>query len=292
MSLQGVKFEPNSFKLNHEMVVLMGGRASQGYALFVQLTVKAFLAIRPHAEQLVQTVALMLGTGFPSFKGEPTIKRLRDRFALHLTERQAADYMVGVVKNAHENMRSTVYDEFQRLQNGAYHSPCPNYLCIDTRHQAYLTHSPYLPDHDIRFRTFASISEFYLVNYLPPLNWTLTVDYPYFVHIEPSLDSGHREDRLRLVDRAFFHELGYDFLPLCLRAISVVEGDVWIEVLFCSDCGIPSLFPEVGLVLFQCRVVQSTKWTFGIPGNQLHEYTLEVTSASAHLVKIDRERLG
>ncbi|KAG9016282.1 phosphatidylinositol-4- kinase [Tulasnella sp. 427] len=114
----GVKFEPSSFKLTHEMVVLMGGRESQGYALFVQLTVKAFLAIRPHTEQLVQTVALMLGTGFPSFKGEPTIKRLRDRFAPGVTERQAADFMMAIIKNAHENMRSTVYDEFQRLQNG------------------------------------------------------------------------------------------------------------------------------------------------------------------------------
>ncbi|KAG8934422.1 phosphatidylinositol-4- kinase [Tulasnella sp. 417] len=115
---QGVKFEASSFKLTHEMVVLMGGRESQGYALFVQLTVKAFLAIRPHTEQLVQAVALMLGTGFPSFKGEPTIKRLRERFAPGLTERQAADFMMAIIKNAHENMRSTVYDEFQRLQNG------------------------------------------------------------------------------------------------------------------------------------------------------------------------------
>ncbi|TFK76247.1 atypical/PIKK/PI4K protein kinase [Pluteus cervinus] len=114
----GVKFEPSSFKLNHEMVVLMGGRYSQGYQLFQSLTIKAFLALRPHAEQLISTVQLMLGTGLPSFKGEPTIKRLRDRFALGLTERQAAEYIVGVIRNAHENVRSTAYDEFQRLQNG------------------------------------------------------------------------------------------------------------------------------------------------------------------------------
>ncbi|KAG6889834.1 hypothetical protein C0995_014311 [Termitomyces sp. Mi166 len=114
----GVKFEPNSFKLNHEMVVLMGGRYSQGYQLFQNLTVKAFLAIRPHAEQLISTVQLMLDTGLPSFKGEPTIKRLRDRFALGLNERQAAEFMMGIIKNAHENIRSTAYDEFQRLQNG------------------------------------------------------------------------------------------------------------------------------------------------------------------------------
>ncbi|THU88594.1 hypothetical protein K435DRAFT_821590 [Dendrothele bispora CBS 962.96] len=113
--LMGVKFEPSSFKLNHEMVVLMGGRYSQGYQLFQHLTVKAFLAIRPHADQLVDTVQLMLDTGLPSFKGEGTIKRLRDRFALGLNERQAADYMMGIIRNAHENVRSTAYDEFQRV---------------------------------------------------------------------------------------------------------------------------------------------------------------------------------
>ncbi|KAG1849308.1 hypothetical protein DFJ58DRAFT_795151 [Suillus subalutaceus] len=114
----GVKFEPSSFKLTHEMVVLMGGRNSQGYELFQHLTVKAFLAIRPHADQLVSTVQLMLGTGLPSFKGESTIKRLKDRFALGLNERQAAEWMMGIIRNAHENVRSTAYDEFQRIQNG------------------------------------------------------------------------------------------------------------------------------------------------------------------------------
>ncbi|KAK8853241.1 hypothetical protein IAR55_003943 [Kwoniella newhampshirensis] len=112
----GIKFEPNSFKLNHEMVALMGGRESQGYKMFTELTVKAFLAIRPHADQLVDTVHLMLGTGLPSFKGEPTIARLKNRFQLQLGERQAAEYMMGVIRNAHENMRSNVYDGFQKMQ--------------------------------------------------------------------------------------------------------------------------------------------------------------------------------
>ncbi len=94
----------------------MGGRASQGYQLFQQLTVKAFFAIRPHADQLISTVQLMLGTSLPSFKGEPTIRRLRDRFVLSLNERQAAEYMMTIVRNAHENVRSTVYDEFQRVR--------------------------------------------------------------------------------------------------------------------------------------------------------------------------------
>lgn len=103
------------------MVVLMGGRYSQGYLLFQQLTVKAFLAIRPYADQLVSTVQLMLDTSLPSFKGEPTIRRLRERFAPGLNERQAAEWMMAIVRNAHENVRSTAYDEFQRVRCSGSH---------------------------------------------------------------------------------------------------------------------------------------------------------------------------
>ena len=79
------------------------------------MTVKGFLAIRPYQEQIVTSIRLMLGTNFPSFKGEPTIKRLRDRFAPGLNERQAADWMISILRNAYENVRSTLYDEFQRV---------------------------------------------------------------------------------------------------------------------------------------------------------------------------------
>ena len=97
------------------MVILMGGRYSQGYGMFQHLTVKAFLALRPYADQLINAVRLMLDTGFPSFKGEGMIKRLRDRFALGTSERSAAGWMMSVMKDVHENVRSTVYDGFQRV---------------------------------------------------------------------------------------------------------------------------------------------------------------------------------
>ncbi|THG97697.1 hypothetical protein EW026_g4356 [Hermanssonia centrifuga] len=70
-----------------------------------------------HIDQLVSTVQLMLDTSLPSFKGEPTIRRLNERFALGLNERQAAEWMMAIVRNAHENVRSTAYDEFQRATN-------------------------------------------------------------------------------------------------------------------------------------------------------------------------------
>ena len=97
------------------MVVLMGGRNSQGYQNFQSLAVRAFLAIRPYAEQIIDTIQLMLDSGLPSFKGESTIRRLRDRFSLNMNERHAAETMMGIIRNAHENVRSTVYDEFQRV---------------------------------------------------------------------------------------------------------------------------------------------------------------------------------
>lgn len=109
----GIKFEPNSFKLTHEMITLMGGKSSQGYRQFCELTVKAFLACRTYVEDVVSTCQLMIATDLPSFKGEGTIIRLRDRFKPELTEREAARYMMGVIDNACENSMSIVYDQFQ-----------------------------------------------------------------------------------------------------------------------------------------------------------------------------------
>ncbi|GAA6012158.1 hypothetical protein JCM11491_001767 [Sporobolomyces phaffii] len=114
----GIKFEPNSFKLSHEMIVLMGGPDSPGFRTFVDLTIKAFLACRQYAHQIVHTTSQMLSAEFPSFKGEPTMDRLLERFRLDLSEKDAAKYMISVINNAYENRMSIVYDEFQRLTNG------------------------------------------------------------------------------------------------------------------------------------------------------------------------------
>ena len=100
------------------MVVLMGGRNSVGFRQFTELTVKAFLACRPYGQAVVDTASLMSAAEFPSYKGEGTMIRLKERFRLDLSEREAAEYMMSVVINACENKRSIVYDEFQRITNG------------------------------------------------------------------------------------------------------------------------------------------------------------------------------
>lgn len=115
----GVRFEAAPFKLTHEMVAVMGGSTqTQAYRWFEELSVKAFLACRPHSETIIQVVLPMLESGLPCFKGDQTIKRLRSRFALEKTEREAAIHFRGLIRKSFESIYTKGYDEFQRLTNG------------------------------------------------------------------------------------------------------------------------------------------------------------------------------
>lgn len=58
----------------------------------------------------------MLDTGLPCFRGR-TIKQLRNRFQPNATEREAAQYMLRIVYNCSQNIRSKTYDMLQKWQN-------------------------------------------------------------------------------------------------------------------------------------------------------------------------------
>jgi len=94
----------------HTRSIPCASQRCQGYALVQQLCVTAFLALHPHAPQLITTVQLMLGMGLPSFKGEATIRRLCNLFVLGLSEYQAANFMMAIIKKTDKNLCSTVYD--------------------------------------------------------------------------------------------------------------------------------------------------------------------------------------
>ncbi|KAI8803148.1 hypothetical protein BJ742DRAFT_830677 [Cladochytrium replicatum] len=114
----GIKFEASPFKLTTEMVEVMGGDATTpAYHLFSEKVVQAYLAVRPYADEIIHMVSLMIDSGLPCFK-EATLRNLRDRFQLQLSERAAADFMMARIKESHENTFSVMYDGFQKLQNG------------------------------------------------------------------------------------------------------------------------------------------------------------------------------
>jgi phosphatidylinositol 4-kinase len=115
----GVKFEAAPFKLTHEMVMVMGGSTeTQAYKWFEELCVKAFLSCRPYCDTIIEVVRPMLDSGLPCFKGELTIKKLRNRFALDKTEREAALHFRSLIRRSYESNFTKGYDEFQRITNG------------------------------------------------------------------------------------------------------------------------------------------------------------------------------
>ncbi len=114
----GVKFEHAPFKLTHEMIQVLGGSTqTQAYKWFEELCVKSFLAVRPYSETIVKCVKTMMDSGLPCFK-EQTIKKLRQRFALNRTEKEAAQFMRGLIRKSYESLSSKGYDGFQKLTNG------------------------------------------------------------------------------------------------------------------------------------------------------------------------------
>lgn len=114
----GVKFERAPFKLTSEMVAVMGGSTDhQAYKWFEELCIKAFLASRQYVEKLSQLVLLMMDSGLPCFKPE-TIQHFKERFVLEKNERQAAEFMKGLIKKSHASFSTGVYDQFQLLTNG------------------------------------------------------------------------------------------------------------------------------------------------------------------------------
>lgn len=114
----GIKFERAPFKLTSEMVAVMGGSTEhQSFKWFEELCVKSFLASRQYCEKLSQIALLMMDSGLPCFKPE-SVKHFKERFVLGKTEREAADFMKGLIKTSYSSYSTGVYDQFQLLTNG------------------------------------------------------------------------------------------------------------------------------------------------------------------------------
>lgn len=114
----GVRFERAPFKLTKEMIAVMGGgHETQAFRWFEELCVKAFLACRPFADTLGNLVVTMLDSGLPCFKPE-TVQHFKERLVLDKSEREAAEFMRGLVRKSYGSYSTKGYDQFQLMTNG------------------------------------------------------------------------------------------------------------------------------------------------------------------------------
>ncbi|KAL1309165.1 hypothetical protein HN51_051848 [Arachis hypogaea] len=116
-----MRFESAHFKLSHEMTQLLdpsGVMKSDTWTQFLSLCVKGYLAARRHMEGIITTVALMLDSGLPCFSRGDPIGNLRKRFHPEMSEREAANFMTHVCKDAYNKWTTAGYDLIQYLQQG------------------------------------------------------------------------------------------------------------------------------------------------------------------------------
>jgi phosphatidylinositol 4-kinase len=80
---KNLKFESANFKLTREMVQIMGGSPdSEAYKYYVDLTIRAFLAVRHYYQHMFNIVRLMLNSGLKCFKKD-SLKNFTERFQVH-----------------------------------------------------------------------------------------------------------------------------------------------------------------------------------------------------------------
>ncbi|KAJ2798671.1 Phosphatidylinositol 4-kinase pik1alpha (PI4-kinase)(PtdIns-4-kinase) [Coemansia guatemalensis] len=115
-----VGFEQAPFKFPMEYVDILGGRESAKFTEFRELLLKAFLALRKHADNICLLVEMMIkDSPLPCLGGNlATVAALRERFHLTLSEPQMEELIDSLLASSCDNITTRMYDAFQYYSNG------------------------------------------------------------------------------------------------------------------------------------------------------------------------------
>ncbi|XP_052474110.1 phosphatidylinositol 4-kinase beta-like isoform X2 [Carassius gibelio] len=118
-SPRNLGFETSAFKLTSEFVDVMGGLDGDMFNYYKMLMLQGLIAARKHMEKVIQIVEIMhQGSQLPCFHGSSTIRNLKERFHMNLTEEQLQVLVEQMVDGSMRSITTKLYDGFQYLTNG------------------------------------------------------------------------------------------------------------------------------------------------------------------------------
>ncbi|XP_072317497.1 phosphatidylinositol 4-kinase beta isoform X2 [Eucyclogobius newberryi] len=118
-SPRNLGFETSAFKLTAEFVEVMGGPDGDMFNYYKMLMLQGLIAARKHMERVLQIVEIMQqGSQLACFHGSSTLRTLKERFHMNLTEDQLQVLVQTLVDGSMRSLTTRLYDGFQYLTNG------------------------------------------------------------------------------------------------------------------------------------------------------------------------------
>lgn len=112
-----LEFAP--FKLTEEMTQVMGGANSPLFMRYRSLCVQGFLEARAKYQRIALLLEVMENAGLQCIQPY-TVSSIRQRFQLHLPQRECARYIEGLIDASLNSWSTNVYDTFQRYYAKIY----------------------------------------------------------------------------------------------------------------------------------------------------------------------------
>lgn len=110
----GINAEKAPFKLIQEYITLMGGIGSPMYKYYKEMLIDGFIEVRKHHEKILLLVEMMSsGSKLPCMVGEQTIRDLKERFKLNMTEKAVIEYVETLITSSLDNWYTRAYDKYQ-----------------------------------------------------------------------------------------------------------------------------------------------------------------------------------
>ncbi|KAI9548442.1 Phosphatidylinositol 4-kinase beta [Dissostichus eleginoides] len=129
-SPRNLGFETSAFKLTSEFVDVMGGLDGDMFIYYKMLMLQGLIAARKHMEKVLQIVEIMQqGSHLACFHGSSTIRGLKERFHMSLTEEQLQVLVEQLVDGSMRSITTKLYDSFQYVTNGIIDCVCET-VCV------------------------------------------------------------------------------------------------------------------------------------------------------------------